>query len=289
MIDYDKLKTAYDIASSFKYWIAITVYSNLQNIAHLEDEHKFRLQIDEDDFHLDETYYDIDELIAKLKELTKPRLPEPKYHPGQRVYVLRNGNIAEVEIVEAVWSEGESSYYYEMKDPHLYLWWYESEIFPTKRLLIDNQIEYWNGLKNEEIILCNNPSMETDFVGDIQGFNKDFCLSLEGQQKIKQGLQELIWATNSEAHNKEWLLINENTDFKVGDEIWRFRSNSYPSETHKPSDLCLESFVIERFDDRFVIAESGDYLDEDDMRASYKSKKDAINAMIKYMEGLKNE
>ncbi len=72
--------------------------------------------------------------------------------------------------------------------------------------------------------------------------------------------------------------------FKVGDEVWQFRTHGYHSGIQNPFDLYLVNFVIGSFtEDGFMIAESGDYLDIEDLSKSYKSKKDAINAVIEHM------
>lgn len=75
------------------------------------------------------------------------------------------------------------------------------------------------------------------------------------------------------------------TDFKVGDEIWWWRTHGYHSEPIVPEDLYLERLIIDEIDeDGFMDAEGG-WICVDDSLKSYKSRHEAIEAMI---ERLKN-
>ncbi len=154
MIDYEKLRIAYQIARSFKHDIVITSYSYFKNLDHLEDGNKFRLYIDEHDFYFDETYYDIDDLIAKLKELNKKDEPKPKYKVGDKVWYQAHGIIAQ-DVVMGIYPNAimelcvkTLKIEYALKNDNIF----EANLFSSRGELIESQIEHWTELKNEECL-----------------------------------------------------------------------------------------------------------------------------------------
>jgi hypothetical protein len=85
----------------------------------------------------------VDDLIAKLRELTKP---EPKYKEGEYVWLMGINNLPVDCCIEDV--DPSSNEKYLIDDA----WFTEEELYPSREALIDAQIEYWKGMKHEQIV-----------------------------------------------------------------------------------------------------------------------------------------
>jgi hypothetical protein len=141
MIDYEKLEEAHALAQKISNHSGLSVYLQVQ----------FRDKLPLFNCHFDGKpglrmiHSSLDEIIAELKELTKP---EPKYEIGEKVYffdqIERHG-------IDSGYINGkfhdEDGYSYEVSNKHdLYL---EDKLYPTRQALIHSQLEYWHKLKLE--------------------------------------------------------------------------------------------------------------------------------------------
>ncbi|HAT2149823.1 hypothetical protein SDA16_06945 [Legionella pneumophila serogroup 1] len=148
MIDYEKLKEAhelcYKLAKQEKSLLEINYNHRVDHTGKASDTyslygvlgggHKFSL----------------DELITKLKELTEP---QPKYQLREIVWLF-NHECNEIDCfkIDAISTKtlrysGEccnSDFVYE-EIP-------EKDLYPSREALIDAQIEYWRGLKQEQVV-----------------------------------------------------------------------------------------------------------------------------------------
>jgi hypothetical protein len=67
-----------------------------------------------------------------------------KYEPGQEVWVIVDGAPKKMEIITVTISK-ESIYYNAGRDTACW----EDQIYPTQEALIDAEIAYWMGMKND--------------------------------------------------------------------------------------------------------------------------------------------
>lgn len=148
MIDYEKLKIAhklvYEHAQSQNETSTITLvyYGSSEFEYYKWNSYSFG----------DWEYKDIDNLIAKIRELSAPK---PKYEAGQEVWycnyhsikgLIRCEKAVSINLVDALFGEKEYRVSTESIDLP------ERFFYPSKEALIDAQIEYWKGLKHESII-----------------------------------------------------------------------------------------------------------------------------------------
>ncbi len=89
----------------------------------------------------------VDDLIAKLKELTKPM---PKYKIGQEIWVIRKDEA----IIATIWAE--SNGIYQIGHDYGYAFLEEKFIYPTKESVIEAEIKYWQSLR--EKVTCKHES-----------------------------------------------------------------------------------------------------------------------------------
>ncbi|CZH70961.1 TPA: hypothetical protein I9507_001785 [Legionella pneumophila] len=163
MIDYEKLKEAhelcYKLAKQEKSLIEINYNHRVDHTGQASDTyslygvlgggHKFSL----------------DGLITKLKELTKPK---PKYEVGQEVWNLYRPSQEpfNYRITEIIENNRYRIQTWKHKTDHGIC--VENELYPSREALIDAQIEYWKGLKQDEIVPIED--MRPKFEGEIKGF-----------------------------------------------------------------------------------------------------------------------
>lgn len=126
MIDFEKLKTVHELAEKLANETECSINVSIVHYDNSSIEFELRDSSSSFDF---ENFMNIDDLITKLQELTKK---EPKFKIGDIVWWM-SGNIPT-----------EGFYTPSKKDAHLY---------PTKESLINAQIEYWSGLKDDGNIL----------------------------------------------------------------------------------------------------------------------------------------
>lgn len=145
MIDYEKLKKAhelmYELCSKDKSTVfGMTFGEKLYEFAGLE---RYRALVYENTKGCNAIRTDdIDDLIAKLKELNPP---EPKYKIGNRIWYQDRGKPFGANIVDIRNGEYEID---DSKNNNGKSWFAESELYPTKQCLIEAQIvEYYNDKK----------------------------------------------------------------------------------------------------------------------------------------------
>lgn len=155
MIDYEKLKLAHELAHKTTDYFVAFYFGNT-----IEKKDEFTLF--DSNGVIDRNFSSIDDLIAKLKQLTQPN---PKYEVGQEVWFAEYADdIENAKIVEIMRTEVKVKWN---------LWLPEKKVYPSREALIEAQIEYWNSLKNEEkSTRLDDMSMSPPFDGEIKGFNQ---------------------------------------------------------------------------------------------------------------------
>lgn len=142
-IDYDQLRIAHELAEKIDGFCEFTIYANACS-ADL-----FKINYDKVglSFKHNECYLNIDNLIAKLRELTKP---ESKYKAGDMAWVVDCDEICTAFVSEYINDE------YKLYNcvtisgiPTGKDWAQEYELYPTKQSLIEAQIEHWTKLKSD--------------------------------------------------------------------------------------------------------------------------------------------
>lgn len=157
MINSDKLKEAHELAALLAKQIGKHVELLFSFYPLEEDECSYTI------YNLDDSYdgkdcLSICTLISRLKKLTKP---EPKYKVGDFVYVKdEHDNVHYVEIKNVV-SHHDEGWIYRVIIPDEetgivseYGFW-DNQIYPSRKSLIDAQIEYWTCLNNGEMSTSN--------------------------------------------------------------------------------------------------------------------------------------
>jgi len=129
MIDYDKLEIAHELAEKlpFSEWAITHMHGTVKNFYVLVFEDR-ELKLNE------EQYTNIDNLIARLKELTKSK---PKYSAGQHVWIVMNNESFMVTIDSITGKK------YYLKENIGLGAISEPDLFLTKEELIEDQIQYW--------------------------------------------------------------------------------------------------------------------------------------------------
>ncbi len=182
MIDYEKLKIAEELCEKNDgYYFKITVDSSC-GLGR-------PLLCNKDSY--DEDFNNIDDLIAKLQELSKP---EPKYKVGQTVYICINDNIISFVINEII---KDIDYFYifytdegdYIDDGRSFDQYIEDELYPSREALIQAKIDYWKHLKQEHCEHCYS-SMRYESVDGGAGLNGILCCSNCGKDKPDRTLSE---------------------------------------------------------------------------------------------------
>src|ERR1700728_2025863 len=143
MIDYNKLKQAHKLGAILSSSIDYPVFIAVQQEERFEGEicvlYTFRAAGDAS------IYRNIDDLIAKLQELTQPK---PKYEVGQEVHWINISHQIKSDIIWQI-SEDARGIIYHFDKPN-YSAVYAAEVYPTKQALIESQIRYWAKLGAKE-------------------------------------------------------------------------------------------------------------------------------------------
>lgn len=172
MIDYQKLKIAHELAGNCTNYTCVTCdarFNAADNISdNLDNEYNYRLyayvKAGADETCIDEYFDDIDDLIEKLKELTKSEEPKSKYKVGDEAWFINDADaicsarISRITVSKAFEASLLETCYFDRDGCLLGA---EHEIYPTKIALIEAQIELWTSLKNQEKSTdSNNVSMQ---------------------------------------------------------------------------------------------------------------------------------
>ncbi len=142
MIDYEKLKEAHELAEKYYDSTGYTCVIELNFYYGCSDDgHKLWIK------GFDENFNNIDDLIAKLKELTQP---EPKYKGGDNIYsLLRRGMSGFMTGSIDKFDPDRQQYYVLFPNIGCY-WMNEDDIYPTREALIQSQIDYWQSLSEDK-------------------------------------------------------------------------------------------------------------------------------------------
>lgn len=138
-IDYEKLKIAHDIikrnadyyfnASFFDGDVIFEIYKRIPDV-------------------FSDVTNNVDDLIAKLKELTQHEEPKPKYEVGQTLWFIDcDHTINSILIDEIDYCHPDLFYYKDKRGDFISD---RDKPYPSREAVIDAQIEYWKCLKNEE-------------------------------------------------------------------------------------------------------------------------------------------
>lgn len=152
MIDYDKLRTAHELADKIDCICEFDIFTN-------ENASLFKINYERIDryFHKHESYINIDNLITKLTELTQSK---PKYEIGQEVWFIDCEDEIDKLIVGSIDSSGENNnYYYSdqggcVKD--------SDGLYLSREALIEAQIDYWKGMQLVQIETIQECQHETE-------------------------------------------------------------------------------------------------------------------------------
>ena len=137
MIDYEKLKAAIEIAqASDKYWFSIefafsTLSFKIEIILH---------SIDREPIEIDS----LDDLLAKLQELTKP---EPKFKAGDVVWYAEDLHIYNFEVESYSQGKNINGWMYTGTDDMMS----EAYLYASRQELIQAQIDHWQSLKEADV------------------------------------------------------------------------------------------------------------------------------------------
>jgi hypothetical protein len=170
MIDYDKLKTAHELAKEAskqrEYTFAVQVAISYTGTIN------YMLKA----YLIDEQYCFIDDLITKLQEFTQPK---PKYETNQKVWYLiyseewipLSGKIQRID----------TKSFDCLVDGNL---WPEDQLYTSRETLIDAQIEYWHKLHCED--------GRHEYCDDSSGYKRSclHCGKSEFEVAIKSFAQE---------------------------------------------------------------------------------------------------
>lgn len=149
MIDYDKLRIAHKLCLKNGYSFSC-FFGGKDITGYFEQEligDNYIIYDIEAGPILDE-YENIDDLIAKLQELTQKEEPKAKYKVGEFLYFI-NTNEPEWKIESSSVTcypkpDGNNGFEYEFEGWTIH----ENYLYPTKQALIETQIEYWQSLHN---------------------------------------------------------------------------------------------------------------------------------------------
>ncbi|HAT5918698.1 TPA: hypothetical protein JAG59_002004 [Legionella pneumophila] len=194
MIDYEKLKKAHELAHE----LSITSNDNVIIQITYRGDNGVLFNIYQNDmskFDSSMLCISLDELITKLQELTQPKA---KYDIGQKVWFL---DLPVNEILSAkIKKINEDAYEYEYElidSPSGKNDFLEKDLYPSRESLIDAQIEYWKGMKQEQIVPIEE--MRPPFEGEVKGFR---CFDDEAEGKEcehesdgKYWVRNLGWAS----------------------------------------------------------------------------------------------
>jgi hypothetical protein len=145
MIDYEKLRQAYELTHRLPdcIWVAHHWTAHEDEYFRLHDN---RVGVCDSGVLSFEDFESIDDLIAKLRELTKP---EPKYAVGDIVWRYAVDNEFFECIVIKIYDIEECQYICRDAGDDFEDIYNESYLYPTREALIKAQIAYWEKMKGE--------------------------------------------------------------------------------------------------------------------------------------------
>lgn len=167
MIDYEKLKEAHELAENLNSRVSV-------NVCYLVADKNPTFILDCSDFKRNITSYNIEAIIDRLKELTKP---EPKYKVGNSCWYYCEGEIFNYIPSSIEWDDNRHVWACKNEHQHRID---ENELYPSRIDLIEAQLNYWREMLDEEFQLTPKDTADAikcftpPFEGEIKGF-KDKC------------------------------------------------------------------------------------------------------------------
>lgn len=134
MIDYEKLKEAHSLYDQLESRYVVTHHWSAE--VGVSDYFRLHKEVKSDEFlHLCdfEDFYEIEDLIEKLKQLTQP---QPKYKIGDEVWMIFDNEPRCFTIFQNAGLK-----YYLHGHPLVLV--HEFDLYPTKGALIEAKIDYW--------------------------------------------------------------------------------------------------------------------------------------------------
>ncbi len=125
MIDYEKLKIAHELAINNKLRLVLTMSAEIYHELYIDG----KIQL----------FDDLDELINRLQELTKPK---PKYKIYDKVWRLNDEYKPRCVLIAHIDYDNDTHVYADTNEE----WWLEEQLYPSKEALIQAQLDYWNSL-----------------------------------------------------------------------------------------------------------------------------------------------
>lgn len=146
MIDYDKLKIAYELAEKTGTHYLVHTFKDPDEVVLVKRGVRNFYGINWG--IIEGIFYSSDSLIKKIKELLQPK---SKYKAGQTVYYVDNEDQIYCFNIYKVDKDHDNNYCYqsrEMFEDHIHF--LESQLYASKNELIDDQISYWKGFRDDE-------------------------------------------------------------------------------------------------------------------------------------------
>lgn len=157
MIDYKKLKKAHELAQSLSTHFIVHAVGG----KYLNSCHEFTLSCWKQDE--DTRCRDLDDLIEKLEVIAAH---ESKYKVGDAVWRLNDECYPERFRVVDIDFAAEEMYLDGNGD-----WWVEEQLFPSRKALIEAQLDHWKNLLSEELEQHVSDYCSPPFEGEVKGFN----------------------------------------------------------------------------------------------------------------------
>ncbi len=159
-IDYDKLKLAHEKAGElpFDEWEVRHTYGK-------PDNYYVLTFTDDQGLWNEDCYKSLDELIAKITELTQPK---PNYQAGTTWWYLDGAAFERFPEPKSLLITEENKNWFRA----------DEEWYPTKSELIEAQIEYWQSLHDGVIAECQKEIIDTKDIcshGEFRHYDCSIC------------------------------------------------------------------------------------------------------------------
>lgn len=139
MIDYEKIKLCHEMCIKSKRYHAVLIIGVDWTYEIYECSELIGIELT------------IDNLIAKLRELTQPEEPKAKYKVGDQVWTYTHGIIKSWLIEDIKWDVNFNDYRVNLSEPMGKASLKQSQLYPTRLALIEKKIDYWRDLLSENL------------------------------------------------------------------------------------------------------------------------------------------
>lgn len=184
MIDYEKLIQAHEKCLGTKYYfdIALGIDDGLIALFDSESNESFVCNPD-----------DLDDLIAKLQELTQPKA---KYEVGQKVWTYSHDEINYWVIQGVRWDPETNDFRVDLGKMNGGVFggqgsFLSKDLYPQKSELIQAQIDYWRQMRIDEAV----KESQLQFEGEIKGFGDMHC---------SKAMNPHVWLEEDCQHECKW-------------------------------------------------------------------------------------